>query len=151
MAESSPARLYCLLVGGVVLVVGIIGFFYEASFAVGDEVIGEELFDTNTIVVNGWANLIHITIGGLGLLAANSFARTYALGIGAVYVVLAILGFIAVESSDGIAFIAENGVLIDLVPVDNQENVLHAVLGALGLLAGFATKSEAPAAAAPAT
>lgn len=150
MAESSPARLYCLLIGGVVLLVGILGFFYESSFAVGDEVIGDEL--VGVIVVNGWANLIHIVIGGLGLLAANSFARSYAIGIGLVYIVLTILGFIAVESNDGIAFLAENGVLIDLVPVDNQENVLHAVLGVLGLLAGFATRetTRAPAPATPA-
>jgi hypothetical protein len=150
MEASSPARLYCLLIGGVVLLVGILGFFYESSFAVGDEVIADELL--GAIVVNGWANLIHIAIGGLGLLAANSFARQYALGIGAIYIVLSILGFIAVESSDGISFVAENGVLIDLVPVDNQENVLHAVLGVLGLLAGFATKESAaaPAPAAPA-
>jgi len=138
MEGSSPARLYCLLIGGVVLLVGILGFFYESSFDVGDEVIAEELL--GAIVVNGWANLIHIVIGGLGLLAAGSFARAYALGIGAIYIVLSILGFIAVESSDGITFVAENGVLIDLVPVDNQENVLHAVLGVLGLLAGFATR-----------
>ena len=36
MEGSSPARLYCLLVGGVLVVAGIIGFFYEASFAVGN-------------------------------------------------------------------------------------------------------------------
>ena len=36
MDASSPARLYCLLVGGVLVIAGIIGFFYEASFAIGD-------------------------------------------------------------------------------------------------------------------
>jgi hypothetical protein len=136
------------LVGGVVLVVGIIGFFYESSFDVGDEVIADEAF--GTLAVNGWANLIHIAIGGLGLLAASSFARAYALGIGVIYIVLSILGFIAVESSDGISFVAENGVLIDLVPVDTSENVLHAILGVVGILAGLATSKQAGAAPAPA-
>lgn len=147
MEGSSPARLYCLLVGGVVLLVGIIGFFYESSFDVGDEVIADEAF--GTLAVNGWANLIHIAIGGLGLLAAGSFARQYALGIGVTYIALSILGFIAVESTDGISFLAENGVLIDLVPVDTSENVLHAILGAVGILAGLATK-QSTAAPAPA-
>ena len=148
MEGSSPARLYCLLVGGVVLLVGIIGFFYEASFDVGDEVIADEAF--GTLAVNGWANVIHMVIGGLGLLAAGSFARSYALGIGVIYIVLSILGFIAVESSDGITFVAENAVLIDLVPVDTSENVLHAILGAVGILAGLATGKQAGAAPAPA-
>ena len=67
MEGSSPARLYCLLVGGVLVVAGIIGFFYEASFAVGDEVVGEEVF--GILAVNGWHNLVHIAIGGLQLRA----------------------------------------------------------------------------------
>jgi hypothetical protein len=83
------------------------------------------------------------------LLAAGSFARQYALGIGVTYIALSILGFIAVESTDGISFLAENGVLIDLVPVDTSENVLHAILGAVGILAGLATK-QSTAAPAPA-
>ena len=38
MEEASPARLYCLLVGAVLVIAGIIGFFYEASFATGDSI-----------------------------------------------------------------------------------------------------------------
>ena len=32
MSTSSPARLYCMLVGAVLVIAGIIGFFYSASF-----------------------------------------------------------------------------------------------------------------------
>lgn len=149
MAESSPARLYCLLVGGVLVVAGIIGFFYEASFATGDEIKADKVFDI--LAVNGWHNLVHLGIGGLLLLAAGSVARTAALGVGALYIVLSILGFIA-TGDGGIGFIAENGVLIDLVPVNDEDNWLHAILGVTGLLAGFATREGTqPAPAAPAT
>ncbi len=41
MEGSSPARLYCLLIGGVLVIAGILGFFYEASFAVGNEIVSE--------------------------------------------------------------------------------------------------------------
>jgi hypothetical protein len=138
MQGSSPARLYCLLVGAVLVVAGIIGFFYEASFDVGDEIKADKVFDI--LAVNGWHNLVHLAIGGVLLAAANTVARSAAIGVGALYVVLAILGFIATESTDGITFVAENFVLIDLVPVNNEDNWLHVILGVTGLLAGFATR-----------
>jgi hypothetical protein len=149
MEEASPARLYCLLVGGVLVIAGIIGFFYEASFATGDEVVREKVFDV--LAVNGWHNVVHLGIGMLLLAAAGSFARGASLFVGGLYIVLAILGFVATSQS-GIAFAAEHGRLIDLVPVNNQDNLLHAILGVTGLLAGFATQGGArPAPAAPAT
>jgi hypothetical protein len=147
MEASSPARLYCLLVGGVLVIAGIIGFFYEASFDVGDEVVAEDVF--GVLAVNGWHNLVHIGIGGVLLLAAGGAARVAALGVGALYIALSILGFIA-TGDGGIGFIAENGVLIDLVPVNDEDNVLHAILGVTGLLAGFATREPGTTAAAPA-
>jgi Domain of unknown function (DUF4383) len=142
MEASSPARLYCLLVGAVLVVAGIIGFFYESSFAVGDEIVADDVF--GVLAVNGWHNLVHIAIGGVLLLAAGSAARIAALGVGALYIALSILGFIATGDS-GIGFIAENNVLIDLVPVNNEDNVLHAILGVTGVLAGYATREGAPA------
>jgi hypothetical protein len=144
MQGSSPARLYCLLVGGVLVVAGIIGFFYEASFDVGDEVAAntDEVFDI--LAVNGWHNLVHLGIGALLLAAAGTAARSAALGVGALYIVLAILGFIA-TGDGGIGFIAEDGVLIDLVPVNDEDNWLHVILGVTGLLAGYATGRTAVA------
>jgi hypothetical protein len=145
MEGSSPARLYCLLVGGVLVAAGIIGFFYEASFAIGDEVIADKVF--GILAVNGWHNLVHLAIGGLLLVAAGSAARGAALGIGVLYLVLAGLGFIA-TGGDGITFVAENGVLIDLVPVNDEDNWLHVILGVTGVIAGLASgRSAAPATA----
>ena len=149
MEGSSPAKLYCLLVGGVLVIAGIIGFFYEASFATGDSIRSDKVFDI--LAVNGWHNLVHMGVGAVLLLAANSAARVAALGVGALYIVLCILGFIA-TGGDGISFVAQNNVLIKLVPVNDDDNVLHAILGVTGLLAGFATRAGARAApAAPAT
>ena len=137
MDDASPARLYCLLVGAVLVIAGIIGFFYEASFATGDSIRTEDVF--GILSVNGWHNVVHVAIGALLLAFAGSAARPAALGVGVLYIVLCILGFIA-TSHGGIAFVAQNDVLVKLVPVNNEDNVLHLILGITGVIAYFATR-----------
>jgi Domain of unknown function (DUF4383) len=137
MEEASPARLYCLLVGAVLVVAGIIGFFYEASFKTGDSIRTDEAF--GILAVNGWHNLVHLAIGAILLAAAGAAARPAALLVGILYIVLCILGFIA-TGDDGIGFIAENDTLIDLVPVNDEDNVLHLILGITGVIAALATR-----------
>ena len=92
--------------------------------------------------VNGWANVLHILSGALGLLVAGYAARRYALWLGAFYLVLALWGF-AIGSGEAI---------LGFLPVDTGDNVLHLVLGALGVRAALATpapkKREGPAATA---
>jgi hypothetical protein len=133
MDTASPARLYCTLVGGVLVLVGILGFFWEASFDTGNSVQADEV--VGLLAVNGWHNLVHLAIGVLLLAAANSAARSAALGVGLLYLVLSIWGFI--ESDN---------VLLGLVPINDEDNVLHLILGLTGLAAGAATpEREAPA------
>ena len=144
MSTSSPARLYCTLVGAVLVIAGIIGFFYSASFDTGATDVATNTDDVFGVLgVNGWHNLVHIALGLLALAVAGSpyGARAYCLGIGLVYVVLAIWGFI-----DG------DGVLLGLIPVNDEDNVLHLILGLVGLAAGAATPTRArePRAPAPA-
>jgi hypothetical protein len=146
MEEASPARLYCLLVGGVLVIAGIIGFFYEASFATGDSIRSEDVF--GVLAVNGWHNVVHIAIGALLLVCAGSAARGAALFVGVLYIALCVLGFIATSNS-GIGFFAENDTLIRLVPVNNQDNVLHLILGITGVVAYYASRTVSRAA--PAT
>jgi hypothetical protein len=133
MEASSPARLYATLVGAVLVVAGIIGFFYEASFATGDSIVADDVF--GLLAVNGWHNVVHILFGLLGLaLAGNTdSARAYCLFSGVVYLVLAIWGFAVVEN--GI------GDLINLVPVNTEDNILHLILSLTGFGAAFATPS----------
>ena len=130
MADYTPARLYALVVGAVLVIAGILGFFYNSQFtddpAVRDDVLG-------ILSVNGWHNVVHIATGLLGLLAVGYAARAYALGLGLVYIAVAIWGF-ALSGSDPS--------ILDIVPVNTADNVLHAALGALGLAAGLATRAE---------
>jgi hypothetical protein len=146
MDEASPARLYCLLIGGVLVIAGIIGFFYESSFATGDEITSDKVF--GILAVNGWHNLVHISIGALLLLCAGSAARPAALMVGILYIVLCILGFIA-TGDNGIGFIAENGALLRIVPVNNEDSVLHLILGVTGVIAALTTRGVSGHQAAP--
>ena len=140
MEEASPARLYCLLVGAVLVIAGIIGFFYEASFATGDSIRTDDVF--GVLSVNGWHNLVHIAIGALLLICAGSAARGAALFVGVLYIALCVLGFIATSNS-GIGFVAENDTLFRLVPVNNEDNVLHLILGITGVIAYWASRRSA--------
>jgi Domain of unknown function (DUF4383) len=68
METASPARLYCTLVGAVLVIVGILGFFWEASFATGDSLKSDDVI--GILAVNGWHNVVHLLIGLLLLAAA---------------------------------------------------------------------------------
>jgi Domain of unknown function (DUF4383) len=134
MDERSPAELYALVIGLTLVVIGIAGFFYTASFSSGDgaerdAVVG--LFD-----VNGWHNLVHITSGALGLVLAGSYrgARAFALGFGALYVLVALLGFIAGDGEE----------IFNLIPVSTEDNFLHLLIGLAGIAAGLATPAMEP-------
>ena len=132
--DYTPASLYAVLIGGVFLVAGIIGFFYSASFGSPgnvDAVLG-------ILDVNAWHNLIHVASGVLGLLAFTSgprASRTYALAFGAVYIVVAIWGFI----------IGSHESILGFVPINTEDNILHLILGVLGLGAYAASDPEAEA------
>lgn len=138
MNASSPARLYATLVGGALVVAGIIGFFYSASFDTGNRVLNESDELLGILAVNGWHNLVHIATGLLGLAAAGYAARSYALGLGLVYLIVAIWGFLEVEGGVG--------AILNVLPVNTEDNFLHLILGLTGLAAGAATpKDEARA------
>jgi hypothetical protein len=139
MDGPSPARLYATAVGAALVVFGIVGFFYSASFGSPGEV--EEVF--GAFAVNGWDNFLHVLTGVLGLVAADYASRRYALWLGAFYIALALWGFV-VGSGDAI---------LGFLPVNGGDNLLHAALGLLGVLAALATpaakkkKKGAPATA----
>jgi len=124
--SRTPAQLYALLFGITLLAVGILGFIADSSFDTGSNVQGSDFI---IFEVNGWHNLVHIASGlaGIALSRRADSARLFALGFGAVYLLVTILGFI-----DG------NDVL-GLFPVDAADNVLHLAIAALGIGAGLAS------------
>jgi hypothetical protein len=141
MEESTPGGIYAGVVGATLVVAGIIGFFYSSDFGSPGNV--GAVF--GILDVNGWHNVVHILTGAPGLLAFGAgahAARRYALALGAVYIVVAIWGFI-VGSGDSI---------LSIIPVNTEDNVLHLLIGVAGLAAGLATAEARTAApAGPAT
>lgn len=135
MPASSPARLYATVAGAVLTILGIVGFFYSSSF--GSPGTTDDMFGIFT--VNGWGNVLHLATGLLGLAASGYAARTYALAVGLFYLVIAVWGFI----------IGGGESILSIVPVNGGDNVLHLIIGVLGLGAGAA--SAAPSRARTAT
>ena len=125
-ASRTPAQLYALVFGATLVVAGILGFFYSSSFGSPGEVDGV----LGILDVNGWHNIVHIATGVLGLLSLGyAAARMYALGLGAVYVVVAIWGLA----------VGDGGAILGFIPVNTEDNVLHALIGLAGLGAYAAT------------
>ena len=89
--------------------------------------------------VNGWHNVVHIVTGALGLLALGYAARAYAGLLGLVYIGVAVWGFILGNHENILGFL----------PVNTEDDVLHALLGVAGVGAYLATPAT-PSAARPA-
>ena len=136
MDAPSPARLYATLAGAALVILGIVGFFYSASFgSPGD--VSQML---GAFAVNGWSNVLHILTGVIGLIAADYASRRYSFAIGLFYAVLGFWGF-ALGSGEAI---------LGLLPVSSGDNLLHLAIGVLGILAWRATpgvKKVSPATA----
>ena len=116
--EKGLQTWFATIVGAVLLLVGIIGFF-------NDPVLG--LFP-----VNGLHNLVHILSGAVGIwagvwggtVAARWFNRVF----GIVYALVAILGFVAPS------------VMASLLEADSKDHYLHTLLAIAGLVVGFVKK-----------
>jgi hypothetical protein len=132
-AEGDPARLYATATGAGLVLLGVIGFFYEPSFVTGDGHSVGEVF--GLFAANGWQNLLHVAVGLLGLAAAGAAARTYALATGLGWVLLALWGFL----------VGGAGAILGLFAVNGALNALHLLLGLAGLAAGAASEPAAPA------
>jgi hypothetical protein len=100
MDERSPAQVFAIVIGTTLLVVGIVGFFYNASFGTGDGTDRDAVF--GLLDVNGWHNLVHIASGAIGLLLYGTYdgARAYALLFGAIYLIVAAAGFAAGDGEE---------------------------------------------------
>jgi hypothetical protein len=125
MEPASPARLYATAVGALLVVLGVVGFFYGSSFGSPgtlDHTLG-------VLRTNGWGNLLWAAVGALGLLLAGTASRAYALAAGLLFTVLGVWG-LALDSNDAI---------LSFIPASGANEALNLILGLLGLLAYLGT------------
>lgn len=118
-AGPNIVRQYARVIGAVVIVVGVLGLLLGS-----DRLLG--LFNIDLV-----EDIIHLATGGLMLyvgfaLRDNMLARNLVGGLGVVYLLVGILGFIVPN-------------LFGLLPTGYNlaDNLLHLALGLLGIVIGW--------------
>lgn len=133
-AETRPLiQLLAMVVGGVFLLVGILGFIPGITTDYGDmqfagDGSGAKLLGAFQVSI--LHNIVHLLFGVLGLVMARTVAnaRLFLVGGGIIYVLLWLYGLLVPQDSAA-----------NFVPVNPADDWLHLVLGvgmiAMGLLA----------------
>jgi hypothetical protein len=118
--------------GWVFILVAILGFFTSGMSMEADNDLAPKLL--GLFPVNLLHNLVHLAFGIWGVVAGRNYgaARTYCRVGGAIYLLLAVLGFI-VPTTFG------------LIPIGGHDIWLHAVLGIALLIAGLTARDTAAA------
>ena len=129
-AQRPPIELAAMAVGATFLLIGILGFvpgvtqnldrIEFAGHESGAELLG--LFQVSIL-----HNVVH-ALFGIGLVAARTVAaaRTYLIGGGVIYAVLAVYGMVIDRMSDA-----------NFVPLNEADNWLHVGLAAGMILLGL--------------
>ena len=123
------AQMYTIVVAPALVVIGLVGFAFDSSFAAGSRLHG----DTELILeLNGWHNAVHLGFGlaGLAVLSKPRLARLFALAWGSTALLLLVWGF------------TSQAAVVGLIPVNVADNYLH-VLDATGLLAALLSRPAA--------
>jgi len=133
--KRTAAQTFALMVAGVFLLVGILGFIpgivseHDSKFLGQDgdsELLG--IFQVNFL-----HNIVHLLFGLVGFAMAKraDSARTFLLGGGVVYLVVFVYGLVIDLGSDA-----------NIINLNSADNVLHLLLGlgmlGLGLISGDA-------------
>jgi hypothetical protein len=126
---KTPAQLFSYIIGAVLVLAGILGFFADGDFNTGKDINGDTLLG---LEVNGIHNLVHIGSGLLLLALApkRATAKTGALLFGVIYVVVTIIGF------------ADGRDVLTLLPVNAADNVLHLVLAIVAIAAALLSRGD---------
>ena len=109
--QPGPARLYGLVFGALLCLLGVAGFFYDAGFDTGNSLASDYL--VGTLLVNGWRNVLYLLTGFAALALAARAPRATALALGGFYTLLAIWGLI--ETDRGI------GSILDVLPLGHNQ------------------------------
>jgi hypothetical protein len=133
--STSPNRVLGIFFGVIYLVAGICGFFLTSSItftgASGAFLIG--LFEVNPL-----HNLIHVAAGVILLLAALVSTRTAKLantGLGAIFLIVGIIGL----------FVASSGNPLNILALNAADNVLNFATAVVLLAVGLGADKAAPA------
>ncbi len=117
----TPNRILAFVLGIVLTLVGILGFFVTSSMTVGN-LLG---FDVDVV-----HNLVHLLSGIVGLVAVfTGWSRRFNQIFGIVYLLVALAGLIPA--------LYFSGRLLGLMHVNAADNVLHWVIALAAIIVGF--------------
>lgn len=116
------AQVYSLAFGATLALSGLAGFLVDSSFTYGAHIQPHTLV---LFAVNGWHNVLHLVVGGLGIaaFARPRLARAFAIGWGGTAAVLAVWAMASTYPAFGV------------IPAGIGGGILHAFDGSLGILA----------------
>jgi Domain of unknown function (DUF4383) len=128
-AAWTPAQLAALVMGVWWTSNGIGALFIDSNLATGHVHGSGSLLGLTTITANGWHALFHLVPGlaGIAVAARPRAALAYALGAGALYVVIGGWGLLAGGNSLG------------LIAVDAPGDAVHIAEGLIAFSAGLLT------------
>jgi len=131
--RNSPNRLIATVFGAVYLLVGLVGFAVTSGIGF----LSTEGANLIIFEVNPLHNVIHLAIGAALLYAGlknAQLARTVNAGVGAVYLLVGILGLFLLSSP------------LNIIALNGADNVLHLASAVLLLGVGLSL-DKSPAAA----
>jgi hypothetical protein len=119
------------VVGAVFVVVGLLGFTVSGGHSLAGHTGGELLgvFQVNTL-----HNIVHLAVGAVMVAAAiagTRSARVANTGIGAVYLVLGVLGLFITGDSP-----------LNIIALNGADNGLHLVIGGVLLAVGLGADKQ---------
>jgi hypothetical protein len=121
--HRSPAQMFAVVVGVVLIVVGIVGMITNASFATGNELSAEKFLFMD---VNGWSNVLYLVTGAVLVVGSLNAARAKLVSaiVGGFYLLLTVWSLL--DSS-----------ILGLLPVNDMTAILYAAIGVIGLTVGL--------------
>ena len=124
VSTRTPAQTFALVFGAVYALVGVLGFFVAKGVTGGS--VDDKLI---LFPVNHLHNVVHLGIGAVWLIASRTHAAAKGVNtaIGAVYLLVALLGFTGIDLMHTLLNIHGSG---------DADNFLHVASGALALYFG---------------
>ena len=126
VARVGYTRLYATLSGALLILLGLAGLIENSEFEAPE--LWSELL--GVYAVNGWASLLHIVLGLVALLLAQSLSRLWALAASLIFIALGVWGVLAPGGT----------LLFGVLPATRAVNLLNLLLGALALVALAASR-----------
>lgn len=129
-ADWTVNRMYALILGIVLVLIGVIGFFIPQENSTGVQALFG-IFDVDVV-----HNLVHIVSGLIGIGAAfGGFSVTFNRVFGIIYTLIAILGLMPFLYFP--TYGNDSGRFLGLMHLSVADHVLHFIIGLSALAVGY--------------